>query len=63
VTKVRAYSDAWFKLIEAIPELREAFALGDKVKIAGKAIAIEVGDDGITSIDEATLRQMKERWQ
>lgn len=63
VTKVRAYSDAWFKLIEAILELREVFALGDKVKVAGKAIAIEVGDDGITSIDEPTLRQMKERWQ
>ncbi len=63
VTKVRAYSDAWFKLIEAIPELREAFTLGDKVTVAGKSIAIETGADGISSIDEATLRQMKERWQ
>ena len=63
VTKVRAYSDAWFKLIEAIPELREAFALGDRVVIAGRSMAIETGDDGMSSIDSATLRQMKERWQ
>jgi Ca-activated chloride channel family protein len=63
VTKVLAYSDAWFRLVEAIPELREAFALGDKVTVAGKSIAIETGDAGISSIDEATLRQMKDRWQ
>lgn len=62
-TKVRAFSDAYFRIIEAIPELREAFALGNRVRIAGKSIAIEIGDEGIATIDESTLNQMKERWQ
>ena len=63
VTKVRAFSEAYFKLIEAIPELREAFALGDKVIVAGKGIAIATGDDGVTTLDEAKLRQIQERMQ
>jgi Ca-activated chloride channel family protein len=63
VTKVRAFSAAYFRLIEAIPELREVFALGDKVIVAGKSIAIEAGDDGVTTLDDAKLRQIQERWQ
>ncbi len=63
VTKVRAFSDAYFKLMDAIPELREAFAMGNRVRIAGKSIVIETGDDGITTIDDSALDQMKERWQ
>ncbi len=63
VTKVRAFSDAYFELMDAIPELREAFALGNRVRIAGKSIVIEIGDDGITTIDGSALDQMKERWQ
>ena len=62
VTKVRAFSSAWFKLVEALPELREAFALGDKVVVAGKGVVIETGDDGIESIDDASLQKIKDRW-
>jgi len=63
VTKVRAFSEAYFKLIEAIPELREIFALGDKITVAGRSIAIEISDDGVSSLDESKLRQIQERWQ
>jgi hypothetical protein len=63
VTKVRAFSEAYFKLIEAIPELREVFALGDKVIVAGKGIAVATGDDGVATVDEAKLRQIQERMQ
>ena len=63
VTKVRAFSEAYFKLIELIPELSEAFALGDKVLVAGKSIAIQIGDDGVTALDAMKLRQIQERWQ
>ncbi len=63
VIKVRAFSEAYFKLIETIPELRDAFAIGDKVIVAGKAIAIEIGEEGLASMDEPRLRQIQERWQ
>jgi uncharacterized protein YegL len=46
VYKVKAYSAAYFSLVEKLPELREAFALGDRVLIAGRSVAIEVVEDG-----------------
>ena len=62
VVKVRAFSEAYFKLIDAIPELRDVFAIGDKVVVAGKGIAIEIGDDGMSTIDATRLRQVQDGW-
>ena len=62
VTRVRAYSEAYFRLIEAMPELREAFALGDEVIVAGKRVAIEVGDEGLESLSESDLREIRSLW-
>ena len=62
VVKVRAFSEAYFKLIDAIPELRDVFAIGDKVIVAGKGIAIEIGDEGMSTIDATRLRQVQDRW-
>ena len=61
-TKVKAYSGAYFRLVDAIPELREAFALGDRVIVAGKSIAIEIGEDGAESMSESQLREIQSRW-
>jgi hypothetical protein len=60
---VRAFSDAYFRLIDVTPELRDVFAMGNKVLAAGKNIAIETGDDGITTMDDTRLRQVQERWR
>jgi hypothetical protein len=46
VTKVKAYSKAYFALIDAAPELREMFALGERVVIAGAGGALEVDEAG-----------------
>ena len=35
-SKCEHFRDAWFRLMEAMPELREAFALGDRVIVAGR---------------------------
>lgn len=43
---VRAYSDAYFALMNAIPELREAFALGDRVEVRGHAVTVVLVADG-----------------
>jgi Ca-activated chloride channel family protein len=61
--KVRAFSDAYFKLVDAIPELRDVLAIGDKVIVAGKNIAIEIGDEGIATMEAGRLRQVQERWR
>lgn len=60
--KVRAFSEAWFKLVEVIPELKEVFALGDKVLVRGRAVAIETGPDGRESLSDSELGAIQADW-
>jgi hypothetical protein len=62
VTKVRAFSPAYFKLMELLPELREVFALGDSVTVAGRTSAIEVTESGLESLSESDLRELQRGW-
>ncbi|HYD53044.1 MAG TPA: hypothetical protein VEA99_10465, partial [Gemmatimonadaceae bacterium] len=63
VVKVQAYSRAWFALAEALPELREAFALGEAVTVAGRAIAIVTGTEGIEEMPAALRQDILQAWQ
>jgi hypothetical protein len=60
--KVKAFSDAYFKLMDAVPELRDIFALGDKVKVNGRSVSIEIGTTGIESISGAELERIRSGW-
>lgn len=60
--KVRAYSAAWFRLVDLLPELREAFALGDRVIVAGRSIAVEISPTGVESLSESELRSLQSKW-
>jgi len=60
--KVRAYSAAYFKILELLPELREPLALGDKVVVASRSIAIEIAPTGAESLSDADLRDLQSRW-
>lgn len=42
VYRVQAYSPAYFALIDRVPELKEAFAIADRVLVAGRTVAVEV---------------------
>jgi hypothetical protein len=61
VYKVKAYSRSYFTLLERIAELREAFAAGDKVLVAGKSVAIEVVEDA-PELSEGQMREIVGRW-
>jgi Ca-activated chloride channel family protein len=60
--KVKAYSAAYFKLIDVLPTLRESFALGDHVRIAGRRVTIEVGETGIETLSERELESIRADW-
>jgi hypothetical protein len=60
--KVRAYSAAYFRIIELLPELREPLALGDRVIIAGRSIAIEIAPSGVETLTEGELRDLQSKW-
>lgn len=62
VVKVKAFSEAYFKIMEQIPELREVFALGDKVLVSGRDVSIEIGSSGLETISDAELRRVQSGW-
>src|SRR5688572_15261541 len=62
VLRVKPFSDAYFKLIEAMPELREAFAFSERLVIAGRSMAIELTAQGKEQLTDSDLRQLRERW-
>lgn len=61
VYKVQAYSRSYFALLERIPELKESFALGEKVVVAGKSVAIEVVEDA-RELTEAEMNAITRNW-
>ena len=60
--RVRPFSAAYFRLIEQIPELRDVFALGDRVAVAGKSIIIETGASGVETLSESDLKKVLFQW-
>ena len=63
VLRVKPFSDAYFKLIELVPELRESFSVGERVIVAGRDMAIELtpsGEERLTDRDTALIRNS---WQ
>jgi Ca-activated chloride channel family protein len=62
VVKIKPFSPAYFAVLDAMPELRVSFAIGDKVLVAGKHVAIEVSPDGAETLGDAELRSLKEQW-
>jgi Ca-activated chloride channel family protein len=62
VLQVKPFSDAYFRLIEMIPDLREPFSVGERVIVAGRSMAIELtssGKERLTAGDETLVR---DRW-
>lgn len=62
VLRVKAYSDAYFKLIDALPELREAFSFSERLIVSGRSIAIEITPDGKEQLNDRDLALLRERW-
>lgn len=62
VVTVRPFSTAYFSLMERIAELREPFALGERVEIHGRAVTIRLAADGVAQLDEAALAAVTRDW-
>ena len=61
--KVKAYSAAYFDLLKAVPELAQWFVVGEKVRVEGRAVTIELTDDGVSTLDAAALASLVKDWQ
>ncbi len=59
---IRPYSAAYFKLLDLLPVLREPFALGDRVRIAGRRVLIEVDETGVATLSDYELQSIRADW-
>ena len=57
--RIKAYSKAYFDLMDALPELKSVFAIGDRLVVKGRAVAIAVGAEGLESVD---VRSVAKDW-
>jgi hypothetical protein len=62
VIKVKAFSAAYFTLIEIIPDLREPLSVGERAKISGRAVTIEIGPSGVDKLNERDITMLKQGW-
>jgi Ca-activated chloride channel family protein len=62
VLRVKPFSDAYFKLIELVPELREPFSVGERLIVSGRSMAIELTPSGVDRLAERDLTLIRDRW-
>jgi len=58
VVTVEAFSDAYFELLRALPELGLAAVLEPAVLVAGRRVSVKIGREGKTAWDEGELARI-----
>jgi len=59
---VKPFSDAYFKLIELLPELREPFSVGERAIVAGRSMAIELTPIGVEKLTDRDVALIRNNW-
>jgi Ca-activated chloride channel family protein len=59
---VKPYSAAYFALMERVPELREVFALGDRVEVRGAKLTLVLVADGVEVLSPRALTLFVQDW-
>ncbi|HVT39914.1 MAG TPA: VWA domain-containing protein [Gemmatimonadaceae bacterium] len=62
VVKVKAYSPAYFGIVQRVPELGGLFSVGERARLHGRHVVIEVSDDGVSQLDPAALDAIAKDW-
>jgi Ca-activated chloride channel family protein len=60
--RVRPFSDAYFALMNRTPELREVFALGERVEARGRAVTVVLAADGVERLSNADVDAITRDW-
>jgi hypothetical protein len=63
VVRVQAFSPAYFGVLEIVPSLKPALALGDHVIVAGRGVVLEVGPTGSTTLDPRDADALRAGWR
>jgi hypothetical protein len=62
VLRVKPFSDAYFKLIELLPDLREPFSVGERAIVAGRSMAIELTPVGVERLTDRDVALIRNNW-
>ncbi|MFL5582111.1 MAG: VIT domain-containing protein [Gemmatimonadaceae bacterium] len=62
IIKVKAFSAAYFALLEIAPALREPLALGERVLVAGSGVSVEVGAAGVEALSASDRAAIEKGW-
>lgn len=62
VVQVKAYSDAYFLLLAQQPALKDAFALGERVSVQGRAVRLELDPAGQAVLTASDLAAFMRDW-
>ncbi len=62
VVTVRAYSEAYFALLQRLPALKDVFALGEKVSVQGRAVRLVLDPAGQATLDAGDLDAIVRDW-
>lgn len=62
VVRVQPFSAAYFALIQAVPDVRSAFAIGEHVIVAGHTVAIEVTPEGVAQLSDSDVAAVQRAW-
>jgi hypothetical protein len=62
VVRIAAYSAAYFALLERLPALKEAFALGERVAAQGRAVRLVLDAKGDTTLAAGALDAIVRDW-
>ena len=62
VIHVRAFSTAYFRILDIVPSLTPMLTLGDRVVVAGRGVVLEVGPDGMTDLDVRATTALRSGW-
>ena len=62
VVQVRAFSEAYFLLLAQLPALKDAFALGERVSVQGRAVRLELDPAGQAVLTASDLAAFMRDW-
>jgi len=60
--RIKGFSKAYFDVIDALPELRAVFAVGDRVTVKGRNVILIVSDSGVDELSASELRALVSGW-
>jgi hypothetical protein len=62
VLRVKPFSEAYFKLLEMLPDLREPFSIGERVIVTGRNMSIELTSSGEERLTDQGATLIRDRW-